>query len=295
MNFKTYYSNGQLGNNIGLTTGCSKFDQAIGGIQRKAIYGIAAAPKVGKTKFTDQHFVIEPYLYAIENDVDIEFIYLSYEMDRLTKEFDFAVYYMATRLGMPTTFIHKDIEYEISADYFTGGILDEDNEFIKCLPAHEELLFQAYDEFVIPLFGEYDNKGKRIKTGKMDFFRKRDNPTGIQKMLWKHANKNGKFVKDNYVNDDGRIQQKVSGYIPNNPDKYTIVVTDHIRKLKAEQGMYKKQVMDKYIEYQVDLRDLVNYTFVDIVHLNRSIGSPERIKMFSTVLYPTGDDVKDSG
>lgn len=46
MNFTTAYEQGKLGANKGLPTGLAPLDRAIDGIQRKAIYGVAAGPKV---------------------------------------------------------------------------------------------------------------------------------------------------------------------------------------------------------------------------------------------------------
>ena len=66
MNFKEKFKNGIAGLNSGLPTGLTAIDIAIGGIQKKAIYGVAAGPKVGKTTFSDFSFVISPYLYYLE-------------------------------------------------------------------------------------------------------------------------------------------------------------------------------------------------------------------------------------
>jgi replicative DNA helicase len=46
MNFKTAYLEGQKGRNFGLDTGLPNINKALGGVQRKSIYTVAAAPKV---------------------------------------------------------------------------------------------------------------------------------------------------------------------------------------------------------------------------------------------------------
>jgi replicative DNA helicase len=55
MNFKTEFKKGQEGRNKGLSMGegLENMCQALNGIQRGMSYGIAAAPKVGKSQLVD--------------------------------------------------------------------------------------------------------------------------------------------------------------------------------------------------------------------------------------------------
>ena len=90
-------------------------------------------------------------------------------------------------------------------------------------------------------------------------------------------------------------REKRVGWVPNNPDKFTIIITDHMRKLKDEKGFTKKQIVDKMSEYQVEFRDWCGFTFVDIIHLNRNMSDVQRMKFNAEYLYPTGDDIKETG
>lgn len=56
-----------------------------------------------------------------------------------------------------------------------------------------------------------------------------------------------------------------------------------------------KDNVDKMLEYMCEQRDLFNYTFVPIIHTNRSIGDIETIRHAKDELYPNEDSVKDSG
>jgi len=298
MNFIEKFKAGQLGKNFGLPTGLKSFDLAIDGIQRKSMYGIAAAPKVGKTTFTDFSFVINPILYCLENKLNIEFHYFSYEIDRIRKEFDFASYFFYKDYGI-NYLEHNENRYPIGSRYFLGKLKCKDtNEIIPVSKEHKDLLGKIYLDRIIPIFGEYDSQGKKVKKGIINFIADRDNPTGMRNLLLNYYKDNGHFIYEEYTvlqNNRKVKQQKISGYKSNDESKYHIVITDHIRKLKRERGFSMKENIDKWIEYTVDLRNWCGSTFVHICHLNRAIGDINRIKYESETLHPTGDDVKDTG
>ena len=77
MNFVTSLKQGQQGKNKGLSMGDGLRDisSAVNGIQRGMMYGVAAAPKVGKSTFSDYTFVIQPYLSSLGSGIDLEIIF----------------------------------------------------------------------------------------------------------------------------------------------------------------------------------------------------------------------------
>lgn len=304
-NFVNAYLEGQKGKNQGLSTGIKSFTKAIDGVQRRAIYGIAASPKVGKTTLADLCFVIEPYLDYIkrkEKNPDLKmrlkFIYFSYEINRIRKEFKYAAHFMFRDYNI-AFFEHKGKFYPMSPRYLEGKLIDDDNQPIKVLPEHETLLKEIYEKRIIPLFGQYDTNGKQITKGVIEFIEERDNPTGLRNYLMHYATENGKFIMETYKikNEQGQLveRQRIIGYKANNPDDYVIIITDHVRKLRRERGYSLKENIDKWIEYSVELRNWCNFTFVHVVHLNRGISEVRRVQYLSEFLYPTGDDIKDTG
>lgn len=304
MNFKEIFKQGKAGRNIGLTTGIPGLDQSINGIQRKSTYSIAAAPKCGKTTLCDYAFVLMPYLEAVKNGTldNVHWIYFSYEIDRISKEFKFAAFFMYHDFDV-AQITYKGKVYEMSQDYLMGKLLhkNEDGslELIPVTEEHEEMLKHIYTDRIIPIFGEYDDLGKQIKKGIMTFIEDPENPTGLYKGLMRYAEAHGNFIKENYTtkDDSGRdiTLQRIVGYRPTNPDLFTIIVTDHIRKLKRERGFSMKENIDKWLEYSTWLRNICGFTFVHIVHMNRGLSNVERLKYAGEFVYPTGDDVKDSG
>lgn len=298
------FKKGQKGLNFGLTTGILALDRAINGTQKGVSIGVAAAPKAGKTALCDYSFVISPYLQMVKANrlEDIEWIYFSYEIDRLSKEFKFAAFFMANDYNV-YSFQYKDQTYGVDAEYLRGRKLHKlpngDNEVIPVSKEHEEKLKNIYINRIIPLFGEYDKYGRKIKQGKIDFIVESENPTGINKYIVSHAKKNGKYVTEGYsiINDKGERENRsrVIGYTPNNEKKWTIIIIDHIRKPTRERGFTMKENIDKLLEYTTISRNLHQYTHINICHSNRGVSNVERLKFAGENIFPTADDVKDTG
>lgn len=295
MNLLGEFQRGLEGRNVGRTTGIKPLDAAIDGIQRASLYGVAAGPKVGKSTLVDYAFLLAPFLESTEN---IEWIYFSYEISRIKKEFKFASFFMNHDYGLGQ-FEHAGVLYDMSPRYLQGRLKDVDGRPIQVANEHQQLFREIYEKRIVPIFGRYDANGNKVAKGKVMFIEHKDNPTGMKNLLMRYADDNGAFVHEEYQTkgDNGQpvTGRRISGYVPTNPDLFTIVITDHLRKPRRERGFTLKENMDKLIEYQVELRNWCGFTFVDIVHLNRSIANIERIKYQPEFIYPTGDDVKDSG
>lgn len=313
MNFVQVVENGQRGKNMGLSTGMIPLDKALNRIQKKAIYAVAAGPKVGKTTFVDYAFVIQPYLYYMkhmlahpESKLKIRWIYFSFEIDRVKKELKYAAYYFAHDYGV-YDFMYRGRYFKMSPSYLEGKMLDETDldeagepRVIKISPEHMEMLKKIYVQRIIPMFGKYDENGTKVQEGMIDFIEEKDNPTGLRNYLLAYAKQNGQFLEVPYKTTDEKSGREVTknriiGYSEKNSELMTIVVTDHMRKPKRERGYTLKENIDKWVEYQVELRNWCKFTFVDIIHLNRSLSNIERTKILGEFLYPTGDDIKDTG
>lgn len=303
-NFVQTFKAGQAGKNLGLTTGIVALDLAINGLQKKTSIGLAAAPKVGKTTLADYAFVISPYLEAIKKGTldNICWKYFSYEIDRVSKEFKFAAFFMAYDLQV-YNFVYKDTVYPMNQDYLMGKQLhknaDGTTEQILITEEHNDMLKSIYLDRIVPMFGEYDDSGKKVREGKIHVIEEPENPTGLYKYMLDYAKQNGTFHYETYhiAGDNGTRERKerISGYTENNPDLYSIFVTDHIRKLRMERGFNLKQNMDKYLEYTTYLRNICRFTYVNICHSGRQLANVERMKFAKEYIYPTADDVKDTG
>lgn len=327
MNFIEAYKKGQAGANKGLPMGegLEEVSASINDIQREMIYVVAAAAKAGKSTFVDYGFVINPCLYVMDNNLkyqtfrsqglspedikiqyDLVFIeldihYYSYEINRIRKEFDFAAHFLHKDFGIENISLEPGSTYQgkneipLSSQYIRGILTDDQGKLIRVKDSIAQALKTVYTNRIIPLFGEFDIHGNPISSGIIKFFDKKDNPTGIRNQLIKYAEENGKVEYTKFKGTDGKIHKRIIKYIPNNPDKYTIVVTDHLRKLIPERGFTAKQTVDKFSEYSVELKNDFGFTFVHIIHLNRSMTDTARIKQQDDLLYPNSDDVKETG
>jgi hypothetical protein len=306
-NFVETFKKGKAGLNVGLTTGIRALDKAINGLQKKTSIGVAAAPKCGKTTVCDYAFLISPYLQMEQLGMlhNINWIYFSGEIDRVSKEFKVAAFFMAYDYGV-YNFMYRGELIQMNSEYLMGKQLwfPKDNKEamgtpIPILAEHEEMLKEIYTKRIIPMFGEFNAKGERIKKGKIDFIEDLENPTGMSKYVWKYARDHGKFLEEEYTTLDdhnNRIKKKrIVGYQENNPDLYTIIICDHIRKPKRERGFSMKENIDKWLEYTTYLRNTCSFTFINICHSNRGIANVERLRYAGEYIFPTADDIKDTG
>lgn len=293
-NFITKFNDGQqdLTRGIPFGRGLEQISLIMNGIQDHKIYGVAGPQKSGKSTLTDYAFVLEPYLYSLDTGVKIQWVYYSFEIDRVSKEFDFATFFLHNDFGIEMIKLPPGVlrdgkdTIELSPQYLRGILMDDNFQPIKIDTYVYECLKQVYDNRIIPLFGEYSEEGIKISDGLIDFREGRENPTGVYKDMLKKAESEGTFIKDN--------NEKYISYTPGESIT-TIVVVDHIRKLKLERNFQIKQTIDKMSEYMVILRNLLGYVFVPILHTNRNLTSGEKIKFAGQDLYPTADDLKDSG
>ena len=308
MNFINTYKQGQSGYNVGRTTGIPELDIATRGTKRKMSIGLAAATKCGKTTFVDYGYVLSPYL-AAEKKGDLEnldWMYNSYEIDRVSKEFKFAAFFMAHDYGV-YDFTYRGQTYTMCSDYLMGGMSWKDNpknieEEPKLIPVskeHHDMIREIYQRRIVPLFGEWGEKNTLITPGKITFYDEATNPTGANKQLIEYAAKRGTFTSKTYTvthsNNRKETITKHEKYTPNNPNLLSLIITDHIRKFLPEQGFNKKETIDKWLEYTTAARNMLEFSFVNICHSNRGVSNVERLRASGEFIYPTSDDVKDTG
>lgn len=256
---------GREGLNVGLKSGLPSLDKFTGNIQRKQIRLIGAQQKTGKTAYVDFTHIIAPYLLN-PND-DIEWIYFSYEIDEISKKAKWAALFMQLKHGI----------YIDSSRILSRG---EDN---RLSDEEYELMLRVYAEDVLPLFE------------KINFIERKSNPTGIYKEVLSHATKNGEFEMTDYIDNDGKKRQYMKSYAPTNPDKYNIIIIDHVGLVKKERGFSKKENLDKLSEYFVRLRNLLGFTFILVSQFNRDLSRVDTLKFGGNDLQPTVEHFKDSG
>ena len=303
MNVIEKFKTGQTGSNKGLYMGdgLKAVSLAINGVQKARTYTVAAGPKVGKSTLVDVGFVVEPCLDAMYNSIPFEVIYYSYEIDRVSKEFDFIAHFLSRDHGIDYIELPEGITWKglkaipLESGYLMGQVQDDNGDIIKVTPEILAKIILVYNARIIPLFGEYDKNGVQIRPGMIIFIENKENPTGIRNKLIAHAKAQGTFVYEDSVGSGGKVYSRMIGYKPNNPAKLTLIVTDHLRKLVLERGYNLKQTIDKFAEYSTELRNTCGYSFVHIIHLNRNMSDVKRMQYQDDRLFPTADDIKETG
>lgn len=105
-------------------------------------------------------------------------------------------------------------------------------------------------------------------------------PTKIFVELKTHALDNGKMEGDIYV--------------PNDEKTMKLAIMDHIYLLHKEQGFETKQVLDKWSEYCVYLRNIYGYSFINLQQFNDGLSAVDRQKFKGVDLSPQQSDYKDT-
>jgi len=205
----------------------------------------------GKTAIVDSVFVLDLYDWWVANkdkvDVKPYWIYRSMERSVVLKRAKWLAYKMfkdyKILIDVPTIFNWPNKMYDL-----TPKLLD---------------IMNSYDEYFDEMFTHID-----IISGP-------ENPTGIYNYVWNHYLTSGKLIYRTVdtvdENKNPVKKQIIDHYIPNDPNKIVLHVSDHIGKIKSERGFNDKQVLDKHSEYMGICRDLFGMTPIDISQLNRNV------------------------
>lgn len=182
-------------------------------------------------------FVYEPYSFILntESNIKLKIFYFSLEMSKEDKIKEVVSYKLFKETG-------KSISSEKLNSVFKNYILEDDVEQ------------------VIDKYSDWFEKFESIVTY-IDDIR---NPYGIYKYMRSYALEHGKIIYKT-VNIDGENQQLEDYYIPNDPDEYVVVITDHISLLHVEKGYKLWDSMLKFSsEYCLRLRNRFGYSIVNV-------------------------------
>lgn len=262
-NLRARIKDGLEGKFSGLANGFSKINSFIFGIQRKSITLIGGQSGVFKTTMCD-FIVLNAIKDAELKSIELDVFYYSYEIDELTKKANWI-----------SSHIYQKYNIEISPEKIKGF---GENRLNK----EEQELVDSEIDYIESLFS------------KINFRFSPNNPTGIRNELFEHALTRGKLEFTNYTDKEGKVNQKISGYKPNNSDAYCLCVLDHFYLVKKERGFTTKLTIDKLSEYQVELQNLFGYTFINLQQFNQGLSSVERLKYAGADLSPQHSDFRDS-
>jgi hypothetical protein len=270
---------GIRGSNTGLKSGLPGFDAFTDNIQEECYISVGAQKKTGKTAFVDFRYLLMPYL--LNPGKDIHWIYYSYEISRIRKIAKFVAFLIHYKYGILIT---------------PNVILGKGDR--KLSTSEKKLVEEIYHGEIEDLFGQYNSNGTLLKRGKIDFFEKKTNPTGIKNYLDKYFLSAGEFkeeVVEREISGEKVSRVEKSAYVKNNPNSHTIIILDHMGLLARERGFSKKDNMDKMSEYFVMVRNSYKPTIVVVNQFNRDLGKIDRLKFSGEDLQPSAEDWKETG
>lgn len=225
---------GKQGLNKGIPTGVPKLDKVTFGLQRKYHYTIGGDQGAGKSTFALYSYIYRPLVEALKGNYKINFLIFSFE---LSSEVLFA-----KLLSLDLYETHGlEISYEQILS-FTDVIDDATLKIIEARKfwlARAEKLISIVDKSVSP---EY-----------------------VDTVLRMWFCKFGKFIPGP---EDSEV------YVPNDPNQYSIVLTDHIRLAESKGDI--KTTIDDLCKKQIHYRNICEGTFINVQQLNRGFKAMDR-------------------
>jgi len=263
MNLKQRVEDGLAGKFEGLDNGFERLNDYVFGVQRKCITLIGGQSGTYKTMLAD--FIVQNAIQCAEaKGITLNIFYNSFEIDKLTK--------MCNWLS---TQIYQKYDISIPSETIKGlgknRLTDKQQELINSeIPEVEKIFDKVMWNF------------------------QPENPTGLYNKIWKFMEKRGKFITETYTNSEGKVKEKVVGFINNNPDEYNLMITDHLYLCKKERDFSTKENLDKFSEYQVETKNMFGMSFINLQQFNQGLSSVERMKFKGVDLSPQQSDFRDS-
>ena len=243
---------GRQGKNWGLPMGMPKLEQYIDGLSQSTYTLLFSSSGTGKTSFALYSYIYRPIMANLDNLDCLSIVYFSLEMKpEVLLAKLLSTYILET--------YNKEISYKQMLSKTRDTVLsDEDYQIIvECTPWMKKV------ESVLTIID------------------KSLNATTFFKELGRIASENGTFTEL-----EGRKL-----YAPNNPDKITLIIIDHLALCTPVPGNSLKKEMDDISKVAVQFRNRCGFSFLMIMQANRDSVSVERRKL--ELLEPQRGDIKD--
>ena len=284
------YAEGQMGKNVGLTLGpgLEALEKYIYGVTRGTYYAISAPAKCGKTTLLNYGFVINPILEAVAKGKNFKWLYYSLELDLKSLFYDFCTYFMyrhhnLTEMSLPhgITYGNGSNTVPLSPYLLRGFIRDDNGNLIKLDSIFEEKFKSVSEGIVTDFLGEWDDSGKLLKEGYMRLVFSCSTPEKLRDQVLNFAAQRGTIQMDG---------KSPMFYVPHDPDEIVMICLDHTRKL----GDGERDSINRMSKYFVILRNILNYSIVNIIHSNRDVTDINKIKFSKSEYYPDESTVMGS-
>lgn len=224
---------------------------------------------VHNSQISDYLFLLHPMLYAYLNPdkLKLKILYFSLEMSRAQKQDKLTCFWLYYKSGGRIRISTKELN-----SLHEGNPVDEETLDLLDTPEYEDFFNFMEDNLI--------------------FEEEISNPTGINIAVEKFAKSRGTFTyKDIQWKDviTGEISTRkvIDEYIPNDPDEYCIIITDHLTLLSTEKGMDLRGTIGKFSsDFCVKLRNRYNYTIVNIQQQSATSQDNESFKLNRLAPHP---------
>lgn len=237
----------------------TSFRQDFVGIEQETFYCVTANQKAAKSQFTSFMFLYTPILYAYTHPdkVRVKIFYAPLEESKRKVTMRFMRYLLYIHSGFKIRVTHQELTSTLE-----GHPINED--ILKLLESEEYKRIMEFFESHVTFLED-------------------KNPTGCYKTVVKHACEHGERIKAPLTITDEfgetKTVEKIVDYKPNDPDEYVIIIADHVGLLQGEKGMDKRETIEKYCKYMMELRDFYRYIPVIVQQQSVEVQSMDAYKL----------------
>ena len=234
------------GKDIMLPFPFARFANYVPGIQKGRYIIVTANSKIGKSQITDYLFVYHPFYFTRNrvSNIKVRIFYFTLEMSKEDK-------------------IKQAITHKLYRDKKVILSPEKMDSLFPSYTLTNEMLreVEGYDEW-------FDDFEKTVTY--IDNIR---NPFGIYKEIRNYAHTHGKYVDNKgqeismdliNANEENAVKS-ISHYVPDDPDEYVIVITDHLSLLTPEHSDELHTSISKFSsDYSLKMRDRWKYIVVNV-------------------------------
>lgn len=244
-----------------------RFSEYLPGIMQNTYYIVTGSSKTGKTQFTDNFFLYLPYDFALLNPGSVKIFYNSLEIDLESK-------------------IIQGIGRKLFLDY---GLVVPQYQLISM--SRNRMNEELYQKIVkLRKYFEPLNDIVTITDAQRG-------PKEIYQEISEFASSSGKVKTKRTPQFDPKTRQvleieEFDQYIPNDPEKYVIIITDHVSELSTEGFGDIKSAVEAHSDNMRRIRNQYGYTIIDVQQQSASKESVENFKLDK--LEPSTDGLAES-